>query len=53
MFGSAIIQNLQDSLSTTIETHVKVTFRHPDKDKRDVHKRRKRIYEQDKEQNTS
>lgn len=50
MFGSAIIQNLQDSLSTTIETHVKVTFRHPDKDKRDVHKRRKRIYEQDKEQ---
>lgn len=50
MFGSAFIQNLQDSLSTPIETHIRVTFNHEEKDRRHVHKMRKRIFEQDKDQ---
>lgn len=52
MFGSAFVQNLQDSLSSPIETHVRVTFDHEDKDRRHVHKMRKRIFEQDKDQET-
>ncbi|HJE18410.1 ATP-binding protein [Enterococcus gallinarum] len=52
MFGSAFVQNLQDSLSSPIETHTRVTFDHVDKDRRHVHKMRKRIFEQDKDQET-
>lgn len=50
MFGSSFIQNLRDSVSFSIETHTRIRFEHPDKDKRRVHKMRKRIDEQDKEQ---
>ncbi|MDN3168364.1 ATP-binding protein [Enterococcus faecalis] len=52
MFGSAFVQNLQDSLSSPIETHTRLTFDHVDKDRRHVHKMRKRIFEQDKDQET-
>lgn len=50
MFGSSIIQNIQDSVSFPLETHVIVSFHHKKKDTKDVYKMRKRLYEQDKEQ---
>lgn len=52
MFGSAFVQNLQDSLSFPIETHIKLTFDHELRDRRRVYKMRKRLLEQDKEQET-
>lgn len=52
MFGSAFIQNLQDSLSFPIETHLRITFDHEEKDRRQVHKMRKRIFEQEKDQDS-
>lgn len=52
MFGSAFIQNLQDSLSFPIETHIKLMFEHELHDRRSVYKMRKRLLEQDKEQGT-
>lgn len=50
MFGSSIIQNIQDSVSFPLETHVIVSFHHKKKDTKDVYRMRKRLYEQDKEQ---
>lgn len=52
MFGSAFIQNLQDSVSFPIETHIRVRFDHTDRDKKKVHKMRKRIFEQEKDQDS-
>lgn len=50
MFGSAFVQNLQDSLSITIETHLRIRFDHEQADRRKVHKMRKRLFEQEKDQ---
>lgn len=50
MFGSSFIQNLRDSVSFPLETHTRIRFDHPDRDKSKVRKMRKRIDEQDKEQ---
>lgn len=50
MYGSSIIQNIQDSVSFPLETHVIVSFQHKKKDAKTVHKMRKRLFEQDKEQ---
>ncbi|MBO0431281.1 ATP-binding protein [Enterococcus sp. DIV0660C] len=50
MEGGAFVQNLQDSLSFPIETHSRIRFSHRKKDIKDTHKMRKRIFEQDNEQ---
>ena len=50
MFGSAFVQNLQDSLSFPIETHARLSFNHEKADLRKIGKMANRIYEQDKEQ---
>lgn len=50
MYGSSIIQNMQDSVSFPLETHVFVSFHNKKKDAKHVHKMRKRLFEQDKEQ---
>lgn len=46
MYGSAFIQNLQDSLPFAIETHQLVKFEPEERDKNKVFKMRKRLFEQ-------
>ncbi|EOD7437812.1 ATP-binding protein [Enterococcus faecium] len=51
--GSAFIQNLEDSLQFPLETHVRIRFEHPKSDQRKVNKMRKRIFQQDMEQQST
>lgn len=52
-FATAVVQRLQDTVSFTLETQIRLRFDHEKKDKNKVYKMRKRIYEQDKELDTT
>lgn len=52
MYGSSFIQNLQDSLSFPIDTHIRLRFEHSKSDERKINKMAGRIYEQEKEYET-
>lgn len=50
-FGSAFIQDVQDSVAFPIETQIRIRFNHEEADRRKLRTKRKRIFEQDKDSN--
>jgi type IV secretory pathway VirB4 component len=53
IMGSAIIQNIQDSVNFKIETHQRIRFEHPKRDLSKLRKMRKRILEQNKDMDST